>query len=170
MAKDIEQRLYDKQIAEIVHGFLQVWNRFEVTLSGELAQIQDRLEGMHPEKESHHPNYNYELFYRVSNSIYQKGSLRMGEFSSALSVSLSTATRIADWLVENGYMARIPDTEDRRIVRVYLTDIGRETHKTIDKYVRQRVKQILSSLSDEERTKLFELLNKLVATSKEVAK
>jgi DNA-binding MarR family transcriptional regulator len=67
-------------------------------------------------------------------------------------------------------MERIPDTEDRRVVRVYLTDIGRETHKAIDKYVRQRVKQILSSLSEEERAKLIELVNKLVTTLKEVAR
>jgi len=167
MTEDIELKLYDAQIATVVHGFMQVWNKFEGTLSKELTQIQERLEGMHPGRESH-PHANYELFYRVSNSVYLKGNLTMGELSSALSVPLSTATRIADWLVDNGYMQRLPDSEDRRIVRVALTSIGQELHETIDRYIRQRIRQILSRLTDEERTTLLTLISKLVSALKEV--
>jgi len=169
MIEDIELKLYDAQITTVVHGFMQVWNKFEATLSKELVQIQERLEGMRPGRESH-PHANYELFYRVSNSIYPKGNLTMGELSSALSVPLSTATRIADWLVDNGYMQRLPDSEDRRIVRVALTNIGRELYETIDRYIRQRVQQILSSLTEEERTTLLALVSKVVSALKEVAK
>ena len=169
MGKDIELKLYNKQIDEVVHGFTQVWNKFEVMLSKELAQIQERLDGIHPERESH-PHANYELFYRVSNSMYRKGNLTMGELSNALSVPLSTATRITDWLVDNGYIQRLPDPEDRRIVRVALTSIGRELYETIDRYIRQRVQQILSSLTDEERTTLLALVGKVVSTLKETAK
>ncbi len=99
---DAPQARYDEQINTAVRGFVQVWNRFEGTLARELAQIQERLDGMRPQKESH-PNANHELFYRVGNVINVKENLTMGELSTALSVPLSTATRIADWLVENGY-------------------------------------------------------------------
>jgi DNA-binding MarR family transcriptional regulator len=169
MTEDIQQMVYDEQINTVVHGFTQVWNKFEVMLSRELTQIQDRLDGMHPGKEPH-PTANYELFYRVSNSIHRKGNLTMGELSSALSVPLSTATRITDWLVDNGYIQRLPDPEDRRIVRVALTDIGRELYQTVDRYVRQRLQQILSCLTDEERTTLLALVNKVVSALKETAK
>ena len=169
MAEDSEQKLYAEQITAVVHGFTQVWNKFEATLSKELAQIQDRLDGIHPGRESH-PNANYELFYSVSNSIYLKGNMTMGELSSALSVPLSTATRIADWLVDNGYMQRLPDPEDRRIVRVALTDTGRELHEIIDRYIRQRLEQILSCLTVEERVTLLDLVGKVVSALKEVAK
>jgi len=59
MTEDIELKLYDAQIATVVHGFMQVWNKFEGTLSKELTQIQERLEGMHPGRESH-PHANYQ--------------------------------------------------------------------------------------------------------------
>lgn len=166
MAKDNNLNSYDKQIAAIVHGFMQVWSKFSITLSKELAQIQESLEGMHPVSDSH-PNANYELFYRVSNTLYGKSNITMGEFSSAMSVPLSTATRIADWLVDNGYIQRLPDPEDRRIVRVTLTDTGRELYKTIDSYIRQRLQQILSCLTGEEITKLLDLISKVVSSLKE---
>ncbi|MGB2799145.1 MAG: MarR family transcriptional regulator [Dehalococcoidia bacterium] len=168
MKDDVEQTLYDQQITTVIQGFMQVWNKFEATLYTELAQVQKRLEGMHPERELY-TNTNYELFYRVSNSIYRKGSLTMGELSSALSVPLSTATRIADWLVDNGYVQRLPDTNDRRVVRVALTNNGQELHETIDMYIIQRVQQIFSCLTNKERTTLLDLVGKLVSALKEVS-
>lgn len=161
--------LYNSQITAVVHGFMQVWNRFEATLSKELSQIQESLQGMHPQRE-HQPNANYELFYRACSSIYPKGNITMGEFSNALSVPLSTATRIADWLVDNGYIQRLPDSDDRRVVRIALTDTGKELFKTIDRYIRERMQQILSSLTAEERTILLTLVNKVVSGLKEAAK
>ncbi|MBA7481769.1 hypothetical protein ES707_17245 [subsurface metagenome] len=114
MTKDSQQKLYDEQITAVVHGFTQIWNKFEVMLDKELDQMQERLNGIQPGKEPHTIS-NHELFYRVSNSIQQKGNLTMGELSNALSVPLSTTTRIVDWLVDNGYAQRLPDQEDRRI-------------------------------------------------------
>jgi len=168
MAEDNQQKLYDEQITAVVHGFTQIWNKFEVMLDKELDQMQERLNGIQPGKEPHTIS-NHELFYRVSNSIQQKGNLTMGELSSALSVPLSTATRIVDWLVDNGYAQRLSDQEDRRVVRVALTDVGREMHTIIDSYIRQRVQQILSCLTFEERATLLTLVGKVVATLKEIA-
>ena len=161
--------LYSSQITAVVHGFMQVWNKFEGTLSKELSQIQDSLQGMNPQRE-YQPNANYELFYRACSGIYPKGNITMGEFSNALSVPLSTATRIADWLVENGYIQRLPDTDDRRVVKVSLTDTGKELFKAIDRYIRQRIQQILSSLTAEERTILLTLVSKVVSGLKEAAR
>ena len=167
MVETSQLKVYDEQIITVVHGFMQVWNKFEAMLSKELSQIQNRLNGIQPGKEPHTIS-NHELFYRVSNSIYRKGNLTMGELSSALLVPLSTATRIVDWLVDNEYVQRLPDPEDRRIVRVALTNIGQEMHKTIENYIRQRVQQILSCLTLEERATLLNLVDKVVFTLKEM--
>jgi len=161
--------LYSSQVTAVVHGFMQVWNRFEATLSKELSQIQESLQGMHPQRE-HQPNANYELFYRACSSIYPEGNITMGEFSNALSVPLSTATRIADWLVDNGYLQRLPDSDDRRVVRISLTNTGKELFEAIDRYIRQRMQQILSSLTAEERTVLLTLVSKVVSGLKEAGR
>lgn len=153
-------------ITDIVHGFMQVWNKFESTLDKELAQIRENLEGMHPHRVGQ-SDANYELFYRASSSIYPQGSMTMGEFSTALSVPLSTATRIADWLVDNGYVQRFNDPEDRRVVRITLTDNGRGLYKAIDKYIKQRLQNILSCLDDEEMKAFLILVRKIVTRLKE---
>jgi len=161
--------IYDSQITAVVHGFMQVWNRFEATLSKELAEIQESLHGMHPQRENQQ-NANYELFYRACINLYPEGNMAMGEFSSALSVPLSTATRIADWLVDHGYIQRFPDNDDRRVVRIALTEMGKELFKVIDRYIRQRMQQVLSSLTAEERTILLTLVSKVVSGLEKVAK
>ena len=169
MTEAIQQDIYDEQITAVVHGFMQVWNKFEVMLDKELANIQGRLNGIQSGKEPHAIS-NHELFYRVSNSIQQKGNMTMGELSSTLAVPLSTATRIVDWLVDNGYAQRLSDPEDRRIVRVALTDIGYEMHEIIESYIRQRVQQIFSCLTLEEQATLLTLIGKVVFALKEIAK
>jgi DNA-binding MarR family transcriptional regulator len=160
---------YSDEVTGIVHGFMQVWNRYEATLSKELAQIQQNLQEMHPDR-GPHPNTNYELFYRACYSIYPDGDITMKEFSNSLAVPLSTATRIADWLVENGYIQRLPDLADRRVVRITLTDTGRTLYQSIDLYVQQRAQQILAHLNEKERSTLITLIGKVVAGLDEAAK
>jgi len=53
MNDNIKQKVYDEQITAVVHGFMQVWNKFEAMLSKELAQIQERLNGIQPGMEPH---------------------------------------------------------------------------------------------------------------------
>ena len=168
MAEHTTQKFHEQQIALFVQGFMQVWNKFEAVLSGELVHIQERLDGIHPAGGSH-SDTNSALFYRVSSILYQKDSLTMGELSSTLSVPLSTATRIADWLVDNGYVNRWPDPEDRRVVRVALTDAGNELHGVIDDYIRQRIEQVMACLSDEEKSTLLALIFRVVSGLKEAA-
>jgi DNA-binding MarR family transcriptional regulator len=162
------EEVYDSQVTTVVRGFMHVWNRFEATLGKELAGIQAKLQGMDPQRVSP-SNGNYELFYRACSGIYPKGSVTMGEFGSALSVPLSTATRIADWLVERDYILRLPDAEDRRVVKVALTDKGKELYQVIDKYIRQRVMQVLDSLTEEERAILLTLVSKLLSGFRQAA-
>ena len=159
---------YDEQVKEIVQGLMQVWIKFDTVLPAELSRIQDHLEGIHPGSE-HHPETNYQLFYRFSSSIYGKSNLTMGELSSAMSVPLSTATRVVDLLVNRGYARRLPDTEDRRIVRIALTDNGRKLHATINNYIGQRVQEILANLAVEERNQLFTIIRKVVSAFREAA-
>ncbi len=156
------------QIDEIIFAFVQVWSQFDSILPAEMSRIQARLSGLPTEKEPH-GGTNYEVFYRVSTYLYWQTSLTMSELSAALAVPMSTATRIADWMVDRGFMARQPDTQDRRVVRVSLTDSGLRFHSTIQDCVRGRLEQILVSLTAEERAILFGLIHKVVAASRNTA-
>jgi DNA-binding MarR family transcriptional regulator len=91
-----------------------------------------------------------------------EGPVSMGELSRDLEVPLSTATRTMDWLVDNGYAKRLPDPKDRRIVRVELTEKGKETYQVISIFMLRRFEEILSPLTPGERDTITTLLNKVM--------
>jgi len=160
--RDIGEDVYIGQIDEIVHGFMHLWTRFGAILPHELAKIRQNLEGVSPTSEIY-PDTDYELFFRVSSVLSRGNSLTMGELSNALAVPLSTATRIIDLLVDRGYVHRLPDPDDRRVVRIALTEEGNELHGIISTYIRQRIEHIMTGLTDVERTTLFALIFKIAS-------
>jgi DNA-binding MarR family transcriptional regulator len=156
------------QITALVQGFVQLWIKFEGMLHHELAKNHSLAITNSHSKETQH-EVDYGLFYRVSNSIYPASALTMGELSNALAVPLSTATRIINWLVANNFVERLPDPDDRRIVRVALTETGIELHKTIEKYTEEQVEKVLDSLTAEEQALLFSLIGKVLSALRKIA-
>lgn len=100
-------------------------------------------------------------FYNLSSTLYHKSNLTMGELSQALSVPLSTATRMVDWWTDNEFAQRYNDPEDRRIVRVSLTDTGKTLNELIEKSLSENVQQCLNCLTPEEQTILLTLIGKV---------
>ena len=92
----------------------------------------------------------------------QSEPITMGDLSRILGVPFSTSTRTADWLVNNGYVQRLADPEDRRVVRVELTEVGKELYRAINDLLLESAEQFLHNFSLEERKELGRLLGKLV--------
>ncbi len=92
----------------------------------------------------------------------QSGPLTMGDLSRILGLPFSTATRTVDWLVNNNYIQRLPDPEDRRVVRVELTTAGKELYEAINDLLLEMTEQFLNNFSLDERKDLSRLLGKLV--------
>ncbi len=169
MGDDIQEEAFLSQTVQFLHDCFQIRLRLEATFPKELVQIKDHLNEIKP-NDIPFRDINFILFYRISHNLYRKSNLTMGELSSALSVQVSTATRMVDWMVKEGYAQRLPDPEDRRIVRVALTDTGRELHKAIESYMVQHLRQVLSCVTDEERTMLFNIMPKVMSALKKVTR
>ncbi len=106
-------------------------------------------------------------FHRMGNILYAKKNPTMGEISEALKVPLSTATRMANWWVDNGYAQRFSDPDDRRVVRMGLTDNGRQLLEMIEDSMIRNVRAVLSCLTPEEQTILITLSGKVADSLEE---
>lgn len=147
---------YSEQLVQLLLEFSRLKPRLIADLPEELRQLKDRL----PEVTAYRAG-DYDAFLRISNALYRSGELTMSQLSEALGAPLSTTTRLADWLVRRSYAQRLPDPDDRRIVRVRLTPAGRELHEAVTKFLRERVDRLLSALTQGERRTLVSLLRKM---------
>jgi DNA-binding MarR family transcriptional regulator len=156
----------EEQINFVVHGFVQVWNKFEDAIAKEVSTL--RTHGQ-PRAESRF-NRDNDVLFRVGVTISGAPSLSMGELSEALSVPLSTATRVVDTLVEKGYVYRFNDPEDRRVVRVAFTPKGKKLYRFIESRIVERVRKITTYLTKEELATLTRLLTKVGLAVQETLK
>jgi DNA-binding MarR family transcriptional regulator len=101
------------------------------------------------------------LFYQTVRAMQDERPPTMKELSEASRVPKATMTRIVDHWVRQGYAERVYDPEDRRIIRVTLTDRGRELRDIMLTYAERRVGSVLGPLTDEEQAILVTLLTKI---------
>jgi DNA-binding MarR family transcriptional regulator len=65
--------------------------------------------------------------FDVLAALYRSGApVTMGELSRRLLVSNGNATAVVDRLVNDGLVCRLTPERDRRVVRVELTEVGRQ--------------------------------------------
>ena len=122
--------------------------------------IQTRLEER-LQKEADLSWAEFELLMRLRVSAAHP--LQMSEIAAQLVGSPSGTTRIADRLVRDGLIVRETPRENRRIVRVQLTDHGREVLADADEIIRTNVQEVLGDhLTETEVSELRALLRKLL--------
>jgi DNA-binding MarR family transcriptional regulator len=100
----------------------------------------------------------------------QSEPITMGDLSRILGVPFSTATRMVDWLVNNGYIQRLADPDDRRIVRVALTETGKELSRAMNDLLLESAEKVMYNFSVEERKELGRLLGKLADNMEQYSK
>ncbi|HOM82668.1 MAG TPA: MarR family transcriptional regulator [Armatimonadota bacterium] len=93
------------------------------------------------------------------------GTPSMSELSSRLQLSPSTVTGLVDALVHRGKVERLPDPDDRRVVRAQLTDLGRREWEQHRERRRRYLLALLDELHDDDLRKLHEGLTALHAAA-----
>jgi len=125
--------------------------------------IQTRLEER-LQKEADLSWAEFELLMRLRVSAAHP--LQMSEIAAQLVGSPSGTTRIADRLARDGLIVRETPRENRRIVRVQLTDHGREVLSKADEVIKTNVQEVLGDhLTETEVTELRALLRKLLESN-----
>ena len=80
-----------------------------------------------------------------------RGPGSMRELASHLCLEVSTVTRLVDGLVKRRLVRRQRDVEDKRVVRVELTEAGQKLHGKITEDLLAKEEELLRSLPEELR-------------------
>jgi len=151
------------EIKDLLLRLTSMRQRFRMNVPESFTTLKERL------SQTRHGNpgeggINFDQFYMVASAFaLQPDPMTMGELGRTLSVPLSTATRIVDWLVSNDYACRLADPGDRRVVRVKMTDAGSLMYREIDAFFTERISDLLHSFSPQERDTFLGLLQKMVS-------
>lgn len=84
-------------------------------------------------------------------AIFRHGALAMSEIARNLGVGMSTATSIADRLIEKKLAIRERSEGDRRVVRVTLTKKGEKINSAYQKQKKEGFSRMVSLLTQKEQ-------------------
>jgi DNA-binding MarR family transcriptional regulator len=152
----------EKTAAEILEIFQRAISiRINLTPSEHVLKFKRRLEYFNPEAGDSQLDFML-LFHVFTILEHRKTPPTMGEMSTELNIPLSSATRNVDWLVSNNIVERIDDPDDRRVVRVRLTETGHQLYQTEMAYRETQIQRLIAHFSSEEQGQLLHLLRKML--------
>jgi DNA-binding MarR family transcriptional regulator len=97
----------------------------------------------------------------VLRSLWREDGLTPGQIARRLGLATPTVTRAANRMEAAGLLRREPHPTDGRLVRLVLTDRGRELEHVIGPEMRALSEQTLAGFSAEERAELIGALRRV---------
>jgi DNA-binding MarR family transcriptional regulator len=102
---------------------------------------------------------------RILYRIRARPGLDVRGLAEGLGISPSAASQQVDKLVARGLVRRTENPEDRRHVRLEVTDLGQQAIGEISRTTRSHLQGVLSVLSDTELDELHRLLSRVVTAA-----
>lgn len=96
------------------------------------------------------------LLSAIPDEVYNCNQL-----SKKMGLSVSRSSRVLEKLIRNGYFKEIRSNEDRRLLKIKLTEKGISTREKINKRLDECEKDIFNKLQRSELYTLENTLNKL---------
>lgn len=99
--------------------------------------------------------------------IYRKKSVNMTEVADYIGAPINTATGVISRLEKKHLVQRIRDTEDKRIVKIHLTDEGIHYFEEEKKLILRYFRALMSKLTVEEEHAIYSVMEKFLSLLKE---
>lgn len=84
-------------------------------------------------------------------NFLKRTSLTMGELGQKMYLACSTATDLIDRMERNGLIVRERDASDRRVIRLHITERGREVISSVIDARKRYLAEVLASVPEEDR-------------------
>jgi DNA-binding MarR family transcriptional regulator len=99
---------------------------------------------------------------RILFRIRARAGIDVRSLAGELGISPSAVSQQVDKLVARGFVSRTEHPEDRRHVRLNLTETGAQAAGEISRASRSHVEAVLSTLSDDDLAELYRLLGRVL--------
>lgn len=154
---------YDEvdRFAELIQRAIRLRARLKTMMPEPVACMRRYLDSLSPGGEFG-SRQDLDYILRVLIILAARKMPTMGELTADLSAPMSTTTRLVDWLVATGLVERLPDADDRRIVRISLTEAGWNHYQMGLSLIKQRITYLLTGFTAEERDTLLRLSIRMV--------
>ena len=106
--------------------------------------------------------------YRTLVVLASRGPQRLVGLAEAVGVAPATATRMCDRLVKKGLIRRRSERDDRRQLRVALTESGRELVDAVTIRRSAEIRRIVNEIPADEQVVLVQALGRLAEAAGEV--
>jgi DNA-binding MarR family transcriptional regulator len=84
-------------------------------------------------------------------SYLQEAPLTVSDIARRRRVSFQSAGELVQTLVERGWIARIPDPNDRRQSLLHLTEIGKQAYEQVQSHMVERISGLLDGLAEDDK-------------------
>ena len=98
----------------------------------------------------------------VINLDEDQKALTVTGISNLLQITPAGVTHLLNPLEETGYIERLPDPNDRRIVRIGLTDKGTQEAAAVMLDVQKKLDEMVTLLGEEDSETFIRLLTKVI--------
>jgi len=105
---------------------------------------------------------------RALAAFHEDREYRMGELSKIAQVTMPFMTEMVDGLVKEKILERVRDAEDRRVVKVKLSEQGKNIHKQFVKTRSREMESIFARLDSGDQADLLKSLQKMSEILKKV--
>ena len=98
--------------------------------------------------------------FRLLTHLWQQDGLTQQQVAGSLGRDRAAITRMTDILEEQGLLTRLPDKDDRRVNRLYLTPHGKALEAAAAQCAAQSMTQLTEGFTPQEKQLFEELLLK----------
>ncbi len=98
----------------------------------------------------------------VMYCLYLQDGITQSEIAEQLSVQGASVTQVLQRMEQAGIVQRCRDPEDNRLVRVYLTALGRQKERSINEQFMKLQEAVFADLSDVERVLFRRMLKQIL--------
>jgi DNA-binding MarR family transcriptional regulator len=100
--------------------------------------------------------------------LWERQGLKMIELARAANLEPSTMTGLLDRMEREGFVRREPDPDDRRVMKIFLTDEANAVRESVERLVDETLDLLFTGIPDGEVDAMNGVLRRVISNAREV--